>query len=736
LAGTIDVRGVLLEGGAWLAVPAWLICSAAFAQGTLQDYRRAEQFLPWNSRTLVLNEKIEPHWLGETDRFWYRKESRQGEAFVLVDARTGEQSPAPGHMSAMGAAAPPSDRVRSPDGRWEVYARDHNLYLLDKGTGEEHSLTKDGQPGYGYGSASFEEATTRLGDRAQAPLVLFSPDSRKLVSYRLDRRRVGQFHVVQSVSGARSILHSYHMAIPGDQEIAQAELVLFDVQSGERRRLEAPHLPVQFRPPLDDGARYRKVWWNETGTRLYFVAEERGYKAVRLHVADVDTGQVRQLFEERADTYINLDLIVSVVGDGSEIIWSSERDGWNHLYLFDGDTGELKNRVTAGKWVVRTVTNVDCRGRWIYFIGSGREPGRDPYLRHLYRVRFDGSGLELLTPEDADHTVVFSPTGRYFTDTYSKANTAPVSVLRSAGGSLVRRLETTDVESILATGWRFPEPFHAKADDGVTDIYGLILRPSNFDPHRRYPVIDDVYPGPQHTKVFKSFSVTPLSALWAQSTAELGFIVVLIDGRGTPHRSRAFREASYGNMGDAGGLEDHIAVMRQLAARYPYMDLDRVGVYGHSGGGYATARALLKYPEFFKVGVAAAGNHDQRTYSAGWAERWQGYPPSMESYRLQANATLAENLKGKLLLVHGDMDDNVHVTNALQLADALIAANKDFDLLILPNRDHVFADVGRPQAARPREYAYADPYFLRRRWDYFVEHLLGVAPPAGFRIAD
>jgi dipeptidyl-peptidase-4 len=212
--------------------------------------------------------------------------------------------------------------------------------------------------------------------------------------------------------------------------------------------------------------------------------------------------------------------------------------------------------------------------------------------------------------------------------------------------------------------------------------------------------------------------------------------VVLIDGRGTPHRSRAFREASYGNMGDAGGLEDHIAVMRQLAARYPYMDLDRVGVYGHSGGGYATARALLKYPEFFKVGVAAAGNHDQRTYSAGWAERWQGYPPSMESYRLQANATLAENLKGKLLLVHGDMDDNVHVTNALQLADALIAANKDFDLLILPNRDHVFADVGRPQAARPREYAYADPYFLRRRWDYFVEHLLGVAPPAGFRIAD
>ncbi len=381
------------------------------------------------------------------------------------------------------------------------------------------------------------------------------------------------------------------------------------------------------------------------------------------------------------------------------------------------------NQITHGEWAVLDLLHVDEKHGYLYFTAGGKEAGQDPYYPHLYRVKLDGTHLRHLTPEPSNHDIAFSPTGRFFIDTYSRIDTAPVSVLRAADGRLIRELQRADIAPLRAAGWRPPEPFKVKARDGHTDIYGVIFRPSNFDPGERYPVLDAIYPGPQVIRTPKAFGVQESD----QALAELGFIVVTIDGMGTPSRSRAFRELSYNNMGDAGGLEDHIAGLKQLAARYPYLDLTRVGIYGNSGGGYASARALLKFPDFYKVAVAAAGNHDQRSYWAEWGERFHGYPVG-ENFLSQANAPLAANLKGRLLLVHGSLDDNVHPSNTLQLVDALIAANRDFDLLILPNRNHGLVDLGKGKAASRR----SDPYFLRRRWDYFVEHLLGIAPPKEF----
>jgi dipeptidyl aminopeptidase/acylaminoacyl peptidase len=347
----------------------------------------------------------------------------------------------------------------------------------------------------------------------------------------------------------------------------------------------------------------------------------------------------------------------------------------------------------------------------VYFNASGRETGEDPYLRHLYRVNLDGSDLQLLTPEAADHEISFANSGRYFIDSYSRADLPTVSLLRSADGNVIRELARADVTKLAASGWKPPEPFRATAADGVTEICGLMFRPANFDPGKKYPVLDAIYPGPQTIKTPKNFPATLAGD--GQDMAQLGFVVVTVDGRGTPFRSKAFHDFSYGKLGTAGGLEDHIAALRQLAKVHAYMDLDRVGIYGHSGGGYATVRAMLTYPEFYKVGVASAGNHDMRGYLARWGEKYIG-PVNGDNYLEAANPVLAANLKGKLLLAWGDMDDNVPPSLSMQLVSALIKANKTFDMLVLPNRNHSF---------------FNDPYFIRRRWDYLVEHLAGAMPP-------
>jgi dipeptidyl aminopeptidase/acylaminoacyl peptidase len=435
-------------------------------------------------------------------------------------------------------------------------------------------------------------------------------------------------------------------------------------------------------------------------------------------MADPETGDVRDVMEEVMETYFESGDGFSnwhYISEADEVIWFSERDDWGHLYLYDANTGQLKNRITEGAWAVQRVEYVDWENRTIYFSAGGRD-GSDPYFLHYYSVNFDGSDLKLLTPEDAHHSVSFSPDYEYFVDSYSTPIEPPVSVLRDIEGDVVMELEEADISQLVATGWQPPVPIKTKARDGVTDIYGLMYKPTDFDPSKKYPVLNYLYPGPQSGSVgSRGFSPSRSDK---QATAELGFIVVEVDAMGTPGRSKSFHDAYYGNMGD-NGLPDQVAAIQQLGAQNPWMDLDRVGIWGHSGGGFASTGGILRYPDFYKVAVSGSGNHDNATYEDDWGEKWQGLLLKNEdgttTYDNQANHLLAENLKGKLLLGHGTLDGNVTVNNTLLLVDALVKANKDFDLLVFPNNGH---GLGQ--------------YWMRRRWDYFVEHLLGVEPPKEF----
>src|SRR2546429_3506953 len=373
-----------------------------------------------------------------------------------------------------------------------------------------------------------------------------------------------------------------------------------------------------------------------------------------------------------------------------------------------------------GEGTVTQVLKVDEKNRMLYFLAAGSEKGRDPYFSHFYRIGFDGKGLSLLTPEDANHEISLSLSGNFYFDSYSKPDVPPVAMLRAADGKMIATLEQADISKLLATGWKPPQPITVKARDGVTDLYGLMFKPTNLDEKKKYPIINHIYPGPQGGSVgTRSFSAARGDP---QALAELGFIVVEIDGMGNPLRSKKFHDAYYGNMGD-NTLPDQVAAMKQLAEKYPWIDIERAGIYGHSGGGYATADAMFRYPDFFKVGISEAGNHDNRNYEDDWAEKWQGLlqatPDGATNYDGQANQLIAKNLKGKLLLAHGTMDTNVPPSNTLLLVNELIKANKDFDLLMLPNRGHGFGN---------------EPYMVRRRWDYFVKYLLDAEPPREYEM--
>lgn len=747
---------------------------------TREDYARAERFLPWNVTRRIYNDQVEPHWLAGSERFWYLNRGREGRQFKLVDPERQTVAPAfdavrlaAGLSVASGTPAAPQllpfaaleldggDRVRftadgqawtcdlatytcvkaeprvgpregevaSPDGRWAAFVRDGNVWVRPIHGGEEVQLTEDGQPDYEYGhppDSTTTAVTDRLSGKPLPVLVVWSPDSRRIATHHLDQRRVRHLHLVQAAppdDGSRPVLHAYRVPLVGDDEVALTETVVIDV--ADRMVVRARHEPLPmlvFSPP-----EVRNAWWGDDGRRLYLLARERADRGVRLLEVDAASGTVRTLVEERGGTYVETNLAararpnVRVLPGGREVIWFSERDGWAHLYLYDADTGACKRQLTSGAFAVRDIVHVDAEARRLYFTAGGREPGREPYYRHLYGVGLDGGEPDLLTPEDADHAITFSPSGRFFVDTFGRVDLPPRTVVRTATGVIACALEEADVAEVAAEGWRFPERFTVKARDGVTDLYGTMYRPTRFDPGRSYPVIDDIYPGPQTIHSPKVFPTDERSAFafWhPQALAELGFVVVQIDGLGTPLRSKAFHDYGYGRMEEAGGLPDHIAGLRQLAERHPYLDLSRVGIFGHSGGGFASTHAILAFPAFYKVAVSSAGNHDQRGYSATWGEKYQG-PLKGDNYLPQANYRMAGNLKGKLLLACGDMDDNVHPALTLKVVDALIKAGKDFDLLVLPNRNHAYN---------------ADPYFVRRRWDYFVRHLLGQEPPAGYII--
>jgi len=758
---------VMLRTLVLLTVASWSTGTAG--QGTRADYQRAEQFLAPAVNDLVLNERPSPHWIADSDRFWYVRQLAAGKHFVIVDPAARTRVPAFDHdrlaaglatvtgMEVTGSELPfdtfefiddessirvavegdslvcdlqsyacrregeappdgpqgPRLEVASPDGQWVAYQRNYNLWVRSTASGEEFPLSSDGAFEYDY-SASIASPTdmvpTENPKLQMGVAAVWSPDSRKIISYRLDRRAARTFSVTQSVPETqfRPISYTYPYALPGEVGIAHAEPVIFDVYARTAVQVEADPIDLTYY----FGPRFT---WFEDSARLSYRYLDRGYTTTELREVDAATGAVRALVHESAEPHYDTWILRSrILGEGAEVLWMSERDGWAHLYLYDGATGALKHQITSGEWVVREIVRVDEEARIVYFTGGGREAGRDPYFRHLYRVPLDGGDVTLLTPENAEHQAQFSPSGKYFVDNYSRVDMAPVTVLRdSHDGSVVMELETADITALLATGWSFPEAFQGKGRDGQTDIYGLIWRPTNFDASRTYPVVEQIYTGPHSAFVPKSFRAY---RSMSQAIAELGFITVMIDGMGTNHRGKAFSDFSYDNLGD-GGIDDHIALLRQIAVRYPYIDLDRVGIWGGSAGGYDSTHAMLTHPDFYDVGVSTSGNHDHRMDKASWNEMWMGFPVG-EHYVAQSNYTLAANLQGKLLLAHGELDQNVPITATLKLVDALIKANKDFDFLIMPGRFH----------------GLGGPYFNRKRWDYFVEHLLGVEPPAGYQI--
>ncbi len=741
-----------------------LFLTVALAQGRLEDYQRAQQFLPGNLRHIVYLADVNPHWIEKTSRFWYRKASPGGSEFILVDAEHNTSSPAFDHArlaaalstaakqefsatdlpfrefefveegkgirfsldsaewtcslvsyeckSNPGEAKHPNEEL-SPNKRWAAFVRDHNLFLRDVSTGTELQLTQDGVRGWDYATplpslrVMVDQGTE---DVRQSAAVFWAPDSSRLVTYRIDSRNSGHFTSLQFVppNQLRPKAFTYVYPLPGEV-LAKAEPIIFDVQSG--RRVDVKSASIEL--PFQDGPGFE---WFPDSKSFYYDYDERGYKAKELRVVDASTGEEKVLVREQADPYLDPgQTFFRFVKGTSEILWSSERDGWNHLYLY-GKNGQLQNQITQGHWVVQQIEHIDEAGRRVYFSASGVEKDEDPYQTHLYRIGFDGKGLQLLAPENANHSINFSPDGNYFIDAYSRPDLPDKIMLRRAkDGSEVRVLEQSDPNPLAKLGWKAPEPFHGKAADGTTDLYGLIWRPSNFDAAKKYPIVEFVYTGPQSFFVPKTFNT-----FWLQSMSELGFVVVMVDGRGTAGRSRAFHLFSYRNLG--GAFEDHVAMIKQMVSRYPYMDIDRVGIFGTSAGGYGAAHAMLAFPDFYKVGVSTSGDHDARLDKAWWNEVYQGYPVQ-DDYAEQSNVIMANRLKGHLLIEHGDIDDNVHPVETMRFVDALMKANKDFDMLLVPNMFH----------GESGEHA---QYLVRRRWDYFVQHLLGVTPPVNFEIKE
>jgi dipeptidyl-peptidase-4 len=701
---------------------------------TTADYARAERFMSWNTTPLVYRNGVSPTWIAD-DRFWYRVTTPAGNGTVLVDPKTGVAEPctlpactsSPGGASGRGGGrgrggrgAAPVITSTSPDGSRAVFIRDWNLWVRDTVTGSELPLTTDGVKDFGY-------ATDNAGwAKSDRPIVVWSPDSKKVATFQQDQRNVGEMYLVSTAAGHPQ-LQAWKYPLPGDETVSMIQRVVIDVESKTVVRLKMG--PDQHRSSLCDnltcrGSDWSDVQWAPDSGSVAFASTSRDHRRTVLRTADPSSGDVRDVLDETVKTFFesgNGRVNWRYLPASNEVIWFSERDNWGQLYLYDLQTGKLKHPITAGDGNVTQLLFVDAKNRVLFFQAVGKEPGRDPYFAHLYRASMDGGPATLLTPEDANHEIAMSPSGRYFVDNYSKPDSPPITVLRDVDGKLIAELERADISKLLATGWRPPQPIVVKARDGATDLYGLLYRPTHLVPGRKYPIVNHIYPGPQTGSVgSRAFSVARGDA---QALAELGFVVVEIDGMGTPWRSKKFHEAYYGDMAD-NTLPDQIAGMKELARRYPWIDITRVGIYGHSGGGYAAAAAMFHYPDVFKVGISESGNHDNRVYEDDWAEKWMGllekHTDGFTSYDTQANQNFAQNLKGKLLLAHGTMDNNVPPNNTLLVVDALIKANKDFDLLMIPNAAHGYGD--------------ASDYMTRRRWDYFVRHLLGAEPPKEYRL--
>lgn len=748
---------------------------------TAADYARAEQFMSYNTNGLVTGGPVSPTWM-PGDRFWYRTATPQGAEFMLVDPARGTKAPAFDHaklaaaLSAVtgqqySAAELPFSRIEladdgrfvafdaagrhyrcdvggthcadegaavdrgrgfgrgargaratsghppeslSPDGTHAVFIRDWNLWVRDVATGQERQLTHDGVENFGYAT---DNAGWTSSDR---PIVLWSPDSRKVATYQQDQRHDGDMYLVETRVG-HPVLKAWKYPLPGDSIITMIQRVIIDVDAGTMVRLKMP--PDQHRTSICDdiscSGELSDAEWSPDSRTLAFLSTSRDHRDENLRVADAATGTVRDVLEEKSPDFFESGYNMvnwHYLPESNQVIWYSERTNWGQLYMYDLASGKLEHPITTGEYKVLQVRHIDRAHHTIYFTAAGREKG-DPYFEYFYRVNFDGSGFQLLTPDSANHTIEMAPDGRYFVDSYSTPQTPAVTVLRDDTGRVVATLDRQDISRLVAAGWKPPESITVKARDGKTDLYGLMFTPTHMVPGQRYPIVNHIYPGPQTGSVgTRSFVASRGDD---QALAELGFVVVEIDAMGTPMRSHAFQAEYYGKMGRDGGLPDQVGGMQQLAARYPFIDITRAGIYGHSGGGLATAAAMFRYPDFFKVGISESGNHDQAEYEDDWGEKWQGLnvklPDGTWSYDQESNESVAKNLKGHLLLAHGTMDNNVPPYNTLLVVDSLIKYNKDFDLLLIPNKPHGYGD--------------ASLYMMRRRWDYFVRYLAGETPP-------
>jgi dipeptidyl aminopeptidase/acylaminoacyl peptidase len=779
----ITVRRSLLVSAAALVVPVVLAAQQV-------SYARAEQLLSWNTDKLVSGDQVNPQWMKDGNRFWYRNKTAVGAEYVLIDPGLNTRRLLFDHAKMATAMSTASDTafdgnklpfqtfkfakdgddeneiefnaikkrfvcnitsykcavsdtlpsdvpfVKSPDKKWEAFISKNNLWVRDAVTKKDSvQLTTDGVDYFSYGT-TMPRPSQLQKPTPQRPQLRWSPDSKKIAIARTDERNVEHMHYI-SYTPQRPKHYSQPYALPGDSIVPVPYIHIIDVAS-------KGNVVAKINPragQLSIGGSVRDSAWAESSEKLHVSFYTRGSKSAYLGEVDAKSGDFRVIARDTGKTYVEISDPQDpgsfyVTKDLKDAFWWSERDGWGHLYRFDGGgvtsissmngeggmtiAPEPKAQLTNGPWQVGQISYVDEVGKSVYFTARGRESNRFLYYAALYKMGYDGSGLTLVTPEDANHTITFSPSGKFIVDQYSRVETPPITVLRSAAtGAVIRKLEEADVSRLKEVGWRPAQVFSVKARDGITDTYGVIYMPPKIDTTKKYPIISHIYPGPQVGSVgpwsFKNGGEP-------HALAELGFVVIQYDHLGTPMRSKAFHDNYYGFFGD-NGLPDHITAIKQLATRNKFIDIDRVGIFGHSGGGFASTDAILRFPEFFKVAVSGAGNHDNRSYNIYWAEKYQGLMKKdtarkSDNFEGSANKTMAKNLQGHLMVMHGDMDDNVHPANTVQLIDELIKANKTFDMVWAPNRNH----------------GLNEPYFIRRRWDYFVQYLMGATPPDNYLI--
>lgn len=734
----------------WL-VAMFLSGGMAVAQGTVDDYRRAYALKEKFSADKVFYSNVNPQWIEGTHQFWYVRNTPDGRLYVSVDAdkkarkelfdshrlakalgaasgkEVKPEALALGHLSVskgldtlrfvfnnqrwmyasrknqlVNEGAVPllirqkhwmevddektASPVPSPDGKWIAFIKNQNIYVKEVATGKEKQLSLDGTLGNYYSA-----------------YIRWSPDSKKVASCKIRPVEKRYVYYVESspADQLQPKLHKQEYAKPGD-ELPFKVPCIYEVESGR-----------SIIPSTELFDRQYEVYgpeWNPDSRAVTFEYNQRGHQVYRVLELSAETGKVRPLVEETSDTYVNYTRhFRHDLKDGKQMIWMSERDNWNHLYMYNRITAQPDYQITKGEWYVREVLRVDEDNRQIYFSANGMEAGEDPYLIRYYRIGFDGKGLTCLTPEEGMHRAWFSGDMKYLVDVYSMVDKVPVAVLRSArDGKVAMPLETADITLLEAEGWKAPEVFVAKGRDGKTDMWGLIARPTNFDPNKKYPVIEYIYQGPGDQYVPKTFRPYDWNMT---SLAELGFIVVMVDGMGTSFRSRAFENVCYKNLKDA-GLPDHIAWIKAAARKYPYMDVDRVGIYGCSAGGQESTNAVLLYPDFYKAAYSACGCHDNRMDKIWWNELWLGYPVG-DQYKEGSNVENAHLLSRPLMLVVGELDDNVDPASTMQVVNALIKANKDFELVVIPGAHHTMGeDFGE-----------------HKRYDFFVRHLMQVNPP-------